>query len=76
MNDGQVITNEEVEVLNAARTALHAISARSLGTMTGSAAQIAENIIFTTLNYASSYQDASLTVEQLHNRAFMESVDS
>lgn len=82
----EVITDEDVEIINAARTVLNTIASRLRNEFThlengqdmfsrGKLHEIAENAqdsLFQVLNTAGSWNDLSLTDEQMFNREYSE----
>jgi hypothetical protein len=68
------LTNEEIEVLNAARTILEAHSkftgsVAAYEAKAATRAEVAEEAIFKYLNVTSAFLGVAMTYEQLHNRA-------
>jgi hypothetical protein len=63
-----VITPDEVFVLNAARCALEAIRSRNHGTAVQGTASVAEHAVFSVLNHCNAFLDANLTYADLHGQ--------
>ena len=67
------ITDDEIAVLNAARTVLDKQARAPIETAqegrVSAAAAITEHAIFTFLNWTHSYLHVEMSKEQLHNRA-------
>lgn len=66
------LTDEQVAAINAARSALRAVSIDANTPEEGrlvAVVEVAEEALFKVLNFAQSYDVVALTDEQVHNRA-------